>query len=227
MIEDKKGNIFTTDCDYIVNTVNCVGVMGVGIAYEFRLRYPEMYEQYKILCEKNEIFPGKLWIYKSEKQKNVLNFPTKLDWKYPTKEEYLEMGLEKFVDTYAEKKIKSIAFPLLGGAHGKLTPEKSLSIMQKYLKNLEDIKIQIWHFDPKAEDDLYDKFKDVFNTIDEREISDESGLRINAVKKIKDALLHENINSISGLLKVRGIGENTLEKAFQFAINYKEPNKLF
>ena len=92
MIEFKKGNIFTTECDVIVNTVNCSGVMGAGIAYEFRLRYPDMFYKYKELCDKKLLMIGRLWIYSlseddifKEKYCRVLNFPTKNFWKLPSK----------------------------------------------------------------------------------------------------------------------------------------------
>ena len=81
MIKIIKGNIFTTQCSTIVNTVNCVGVMGAGIAFEFRLRYPKMFEKYKEYCSKKYMDIGKLWLYKPEDgKKQVLNFPTKYHW---------------------------------------------------------------------------------------------------------------------------------------------------
>jgi O-acetyl-ADP-ribose deacetylase (regulator of RNase III) len=152
MITILTGNIFTTKCTTIVNTVNCVGIMGAGIAYECRLRYPEMYEKYQTLCKDNLLQIGTLWIYKAS-NKSILNFPTKTDWKQPSRIEYLEKGLQKFVDTYKEKEITSIAFPLLGASHGGLTQEQSLSTMQRYLSQC-DIEIEIWHFDPTATDDI-------------------------------------------------------------------------
>ena len=75
-----SGNIFTSKCQTIVNTINCVGVMGAGIALECRLRYPEMYKKYVELCENREISIGILWLYKSE-DRWILNFPTKKHWK--------------------------------------------------------------------------------------------------------------------------------------------------
>ena len=99
MIKILTGNIFTTKCSTIVNTVNCVGVMGAGIAYEFRLRYPKMHERYKEICKYNLLKIGTLWIYRAD-NKNILNFPTKIDWKKQSKTEYLEKGLQKFIDTY-------------------------------------------------------------------------------------------------------------------------------
>ncbi len=220
MIIEKTGNIFTTNCQTIVNTVNCVGVMGAGIAYEFRLRYEDMFNKYKKYCDDKQIDIGVLWIYNAE-NKRILNFPTKYDWKYPSKKEYLHKGLQKFIETYKQKGITSIAFPLLGAQKGGLDPEESLSIMISYLKNC-DIDIEIWHFDPTAKDDLYEEFKAIFYEIDDQSIKKESGIRIDIVRLIRTALDNPKINSLSGLLNIKGVGDTSLEKIFKYIQNYKK-----
>ena len=216
MIIEKKGNIFTTKAQTIVNTVNCVGVMGAGIAYEFRLRYPEMFEKYQVFCNEGKIQIGLLWLYK-DRQISVLNFPTKHDWKYPSKKEYLKEGLQKFIDTYKQRGITSIAFPILGADRGGIDKDVSLNIMKSYLQKC-DIDIEIWHFDPTAEDDLYRKFKNKFEVLDDETIKNESSLNKRMIQNIKKALKREDINSLSGLLRIRGIGEVTLEKAFKYVL---------
>jgi O-acetyl-ADP-ribose deacetylase (regulator of RNase III) len=228
MIEIKKGNIFTTKCHTIVNTVNCVGVMGTGIAYEFKLRFPEMFDKYKSFCDSGLIDIGNLWIYKltkddNEMYKNILNFPTKKHWKYPSKEEYLEKGLQKFIDTYKEKGILSIAFPLLGASKGGIDEEVSINIMEKYLDKV-DIDVEIWKFDPNAKDDLYEDFKEKFLNLDDTLIKEQSKLRIDLIRKIKFALIREDINSMSGLLRVKGIGDVSLEKSFRFIKGFDKNN---
>ncbi len=220
MIIEKTGNIFTTNCQTIVNTVNCVGVMGAGIAYEFRLRYEDMFNKYKKYCDDKQIDIGVLWIYNAE-NKRILNFPTKYDWKYPSKKEYLHKGLQKFIETYKQKGITSIAFPLLGAQKGGLDPEESLSIMISYLKNC-DIDIEIWHFDPTAKDDLYEEFKAIFYEIDDQSIKKESGIRIDIVRLIRTALDNPKINSLSGLLNIKGVGDTSLENIFKYIQNYKK-----
>lgn len=220
MITERIGNIFTTECQTIVNTVNCVGVMGAGIAYEFRLRYEDMFNKYKGHCKNENLDIGILWIYNSE-DKRILNFPTKIHWKYPSKKEYLHKGLQKFMETYKQKGITSIAFPLLGAQKGGLNPEESLSIMISYLKDC-DIDVEIWHFDPTAKDDLYEEFKSIFTEIDDQTIKNESKIRIDIVKKIRTALDDQNINSLSGLLAVKGVGDTSLEKMFKYIENYKK-----
>ncbi len=225
MLTVKKGNIFATDAQTIVNTVNCVGVMGAGIAYEFRLRFPEMYQRYVELCKAKLINIGTLWIYKTG-EKLVLNFPTKYDWKFESKVEYLEKGLQKFVSTYKEKGITSVAFPLLGASNGGIPESVSLEVMQRYLSQC-DIDIEIYQFDPNAYDDLFLKFKEALNSLPERVLADKSTLRIDFIKKLKIALERDDIKNLSRLLTVKGIGEVTLEKSFKFIMNYKQENNLF
>lgn len=142
MITVIRGDIFTTQKQTIVNAINCVGVMGAGIAREFKLRYPVMYEKYVELCRNRLIDIGVLWLYR-DADKWILNFPTKYHWKYGSKIEYLEKGLQKFLDTYKEKGITSVAFPLLGAGCGGIDANLSLTIMKKYLGKC-DIDVEIY-----------------------------------------------------------------------------------
>ena len=121
------------DVDAIVNTVNCVGVMGKGIALEYKKRYPIMFKRYKVLCDLKLIKPSMLWLYKDE-TKWILNFPTKDHWRNPSKIEYLESGLTKFLETYKLKGITSISFPLLGATNGGIDPNVSLQIIKALLE---------------------------------------------------------------------------------------------
>jgi len=219
MLKIKKGNIFTTKHQTIVNTVNCVGIMGAGIAFEFKLRSPQMFKTYQQHCTNKTIQIGKLWLYKTDTNDlptnytQILNFPTKKHWKYPSKEEYLIAGLTNFVDTYKKRGIKSIAFPLLGADKGGIPAKKALEIMTTYLSKCE-IPIEIWQFDSIANDDLYENFKQHILTMSEAQIKSQTNLRANHIQKIKEALQQKDINSLSGLLRVRGIGEATLQKSF-------------
>lgn len=225
MIKIIKGNIFTTKCQTIVNTVNCVGVMGAGIAFECRLRYKDMYEKYVQLCEENKIKIGTLWLYKSE-ERWILNFPTKQHWKFESKPEYLEKGLLKFIETYQEKGITSIAFPLLGANKGGISEDVSLEIMKNYLTKC-NIEIEIYYYDPFAYDDLFLDFKNKWNSYSEADLANYSGMSLRFVKKIKEALKRDDIRSLSRLLSVEGIGEKTLEKSFHFIKSFKNsPNQL-
>ncbi len=127
-------DIFSSTCQTLVNTINCVGVMGAGLALEFKRRYPEMYREYRVLCRSGGMKIGTLWIYRT-KDRWVLNFPTKLHWRGKSKEEYLRAGLKTFMDIYSAEGIESIAFPLLGAGLGGLNPGRSQEIMESYLCN--------------------------------------------------------------------------------------------
>lgn len=222
----KKGNIFSSDKQTIVNTINCVGVMGKGVALGFRLRYPEMYEKYKEFCKNKQITIGKLWLYKrpQEYSKWVLNFPTKFHWKYPSKMEYLEAGLQKFVETYQEKGITSIAFPLLGTHNGGLDKIDVLNIMHFYLDKCS-IPIEIYEYDSKAPDELYKQFKDKWMSMsiyDKKNL----GIRANQIVVIEKILNDINNSSMTSLSECNGIGIVTLQKCFNLILNYKEQPML-
>lgn len=135
MIEYIQGNIFDSPAQVIVNTVNTVGVMGKGLALSFKQRYPEMFKKYRTACEKKQLTVGKLMLF-YEADHWILLFPTKENWRNPSKMEYIEKGLIKFVNTYANKNITSIAFPMLGCGNGELLWDDVKPLMEKYLKPL-------------------------------------------------------------------------------------------
>ena len=136
MLTYVKKDLFESPAQVLVNTVNTVGVMGKGIAKRFKDIYPDMFLQYQTYCERNLIDIGKLWIYKTP-HKWILNLPTKKHWRSPSKLEYIEEALIKFVETYEEKGITSISFPLLGCGNGGLDWENQVKpLMEKYLKPL-------------------------------------------------------------------------------------------
>ena len=135
MIEYIKGDIFNSPAQVIVNAVNTVGVMGKGIALAYKERYPEMFLTYRNYCEKKLFQIGKLMIYYAPDHW-ILLFPTKENWRNPSKIEYLKAGLEKFVDTYEEKGIKSIAFPKLGCGNGELNWADVRPVIEDHLKEL-------------------------------------------------------------------------------------------
>lgn len=220
-----KGNIFNSKCQTVVNTVNCVGVMGKGIAQVYKLRYPLMFLDYKEHCRNKLIKPGVLWLY--NKQNNapwILNFPTKFHWKYPSKIEWIKSGLEKFVETYEKKGITSIAFPLLGTHNGGLKTEVVKDLMVEYLSNCS-IEIEIYDYDPKVKDDLFDKFKVKWLSLSSELIKKETGVQPQYARRINEILSLSSVNSMIELANFKGIGEKTLEKAFGFVLNNNDENQ--
>ena len=218
-IKQINGNIFNSKCQTIVNTVNCVGVMGKGIALVHKLRYPKMYEEYKQHCKNKLIKTGSLWLYnKQENSPWILSFPTKFHWKYPSKIEWIEQGLQKFVDTYEKKGITSIAFPLLGTHNGGLDTNKVRKLMTEYLGKC-NIDIEIYDYDPNAPDDLFASFKTKWLSLEQVTIKSKTGIQPQYARKITEILQSGEINSMVALANYKGIGEKTLEKAFGYVLN--------
>ena len=144
MIIFKNDNLFDSECQTLVNTVNRNGVMGKGIALQFKQRYPEMFDEYKLACKLKQIYiGGDLWIYDHMdlyNPKKILCFATKEDWWNPSKLVWIERGLKIFVQTYKAFGITSIAWPKLGCTNGKLDWETEVKpLMVKYLNNTDII----------------------------------------------------------------------------------------
>ena len=137
MITFFEGTVFNSDAKALVNTVNCTGIMGAGIALEFKLRYPEMFKDYEAKCKAKIIKTGKVDYYQYNGSITIVNFPTKWHFKYPSKITWIEQGLQNFVDTYKEYNITSVAFPKLGTSKGGLNWEQVKELMVKYLSPLD------------------------------------------------------------------------------------------
>ncbi len=138
----KIGNIFESNCTTIVNTINCVGVMGKGIALEFKKRYPDMFMDYVQKCDKGEIRPGEPYVFQNG-EISILNFPTKDHWRSPSRLSYVEDGLDWFVENYGKYDIHSIAFPPLGCGNGGLSWDVVGPVMYQKLNGLP-INIEIY-----------------------------------------------------------------------------------
>jgi O-acetyl-ADP-ribose deacetylase (regulator of RNase III) len=151
MITYVAGNLFTSPAKVLVNTVNTQGVMGKGIALQFKKTYPDMFKKYQELCERGKIDIGVLWIYKTP-HKWILNFPTKKYWRNPSKAEYIDIGLRKLSEKFNELGIYSIAFPALGCGNGELNWESTVKpLMEKFLNK---IPADVFVHPPLAKEDL-------------------------------------------------------------------------
>lgn len=128
--------LFESPARVLVNTVNTVGVMGKGVALEFKKRFPKMYRLYRGHCKAGRLRIGGLWLYRTP-GRWVLNFPTKAHWRYPSKTKYIRVGLEKLVATFQDRGIDSISFPLLGCGNGRLDFDTQVRpLMEQYLRSL-------------------------------------------------------------------------------------------
>ncbi|MCX5812606.1 MAG: macro domain-containing protein [Proteobacteria bacterium] len=144
MIQVAVGDILKSKASTLVNTVNCVGIMGKGIAAEFKKLFPEMFEDYVKRCERHEIKPGVPYLFKASLfPPQIINFPTKSHWRAASRIEDIEKGLKIFVSKYREWGVKSIAMPPLGCGNGQLLWETVGPLMFKYLSKL-DIPVELY-----------------------------------------------------------------------------------
>jgi O-acetyl-ADP-ribose deacetylase (regulator of RNase III) len=146
-IEFKKGDLFSQPVDALVNTVNCVGVMGKGVALEFKRRWPINFSSYKRLCDAKTLRPGTLYIHElgglfgGGGPKFIVNFPTKDHWRAQSKLEYIEAGLDALVESLRVSGISSIALPPLGCGNGGLAWSDVKPLIQKKLAAVEGVSV--------------------------------------------------------------------------------------
>ncbi len=114
------GDILKSKVQTLINTVNCVGVMGKGIALEFKNRFPDMYEDYVRRCHRGEVKPGIPYLYKTLFPPQIINFPTKDHWKSISKVTDIERGLKYLLEHYQAWGVTSLAIPPLGCGNGQL-----------------------------------------------------------------------------------------------------------
>lgn len=139
----KTGDILGSKMQAIINTINCVGVMGKGIAYSFKNRYPEMFKDYHKKCKNKEVVLGKPYIYPLPNGRLIINFPTKDHWKNNSKLKDIENGLKYLASKISEWKITSLAIPPLGCGNGGLAWENVKPLIITYLKPL-NIPLEIY-----------------------------------------------------------------------------------
>ncbi len=210
-----KGNIFSSNAQAIVNTVNCVGVMGKGIALEFRRRYPEMYKIYQQDCKEGKLQPGRIYFY-SLPEVLILNFAIKNDWKYPSRVEWIESCLRQFVAEYRQRDIRSVAFPWMGAMNGGIPLEKIQEVTRKHLENLTDIEIEVYSFDPDANDPLFDVLKKISMLPNPFIYQKESGLQRKAYEAVINSVKQGRIKSLARLVESRIVGDISIDKLYEF-----------
>jgi O-acetyl-ADP-ribose deacetylase (regulator of RNase III) len=150
MIQYKTGNLLESEAEALVNTVNTVGVMGKGIALQFKNMFPQNFKLYAHACRNNEVKVGKLLITEEailSGKKIIINFPTKTNWRLPSEYQYIESGLGELVKLIKDRNIKSIAIPPLGAGNGGLDWKKVKQLLEQYLSNVD---CEILIYEPSA-----------------------------------------------------------------------------
>lgn len=151
MITFTSGDILRADAQAIVNTVNCVGVMGRGIALQFKKAWPENFKIYADACKQKEVRPGNMFITETGQLTHpqyIINFPTKRHWRGVSKIEDIELGLDALVQDIQTKGIKSIAIPPLGSGLGGLEWADVRQLIEAKLSGLNDVTILV--YEPKG-----------------------------------------------------------------------------
>lgn len=151
MIEYKKGDILREDVEALVNTVNCVGIMGRGIALQFKNAFPENFKAYAAACDRNEVQPGRMLVFETGRLTNpkyIINFPTKRHWRGKSRIEDVDSGLVALVNEIRSRKIRSIAIPPLGSGLGGLEWSKVRPRIESSLRALDNVRAVI--FEPSG-----------------------------------------------------------------------------
>ena len=142
MIEYKIGDIFKEDVAALVNSVNCVGIMGRGIALQFKTAFPENFKAYAEACKRDEVQPGRMFVFETGQLTNpryIINFPTKRHWRGKSRIEDIEAGLHSLVQEISERSIRSIAFPPLGSGLGGLEWSSVRPLIDAAFGDLENL----------------------------------------------------------------------------------------
>jgi len=212
MINYFEGTVFNAPVKTIVNTVNCVGVMGAGVALEFKLRYPEMYEDYKDKCKNKELKVGYPRIYEQSNICWIMNFPTKAHWRYPSKIEWIEKGLQYFVHNYKKRDIESIAFPKLGTNNGGLDWDLVKRVMESYLNDI-DLPVYICLDEKKESDGIERKMVDLLNTDNLSKLLNNTKISKKQLEVLFNSL---PINRFWNISKFDGVTLKTYESIFRY-----------
>ncbi len=147
MIEHRKGDLLSADAEALVNTVNSVGVMGKGIALQFRKAYPENFEAYERACKSGEVHPGRMFVFETGRlvgPRLIVNFPTKRHWRGKTRIEYIDTGLVDLVSVLRRFSVKSVlAIPPLGCGNGGLRWAEVRPRIEAALEPLADVHVAL------------------------------------------------------------------------------------
>jgi len=149
MIEFKQGNLLEENAEALVNTVNCVGVMGKGIALQFKQAFPENFRQYEKACRASEVQPGRMFTVPTGSlfyPRYIINFPTKRHWRGKSKIEDIKSGLKALIAEVQQLGISSIAIPPLGCGNGGLDWAEVKPLIESTFAVLPEVKVVI--FDP-------------------------------------------------------------------------------
>ena len=147
MIEFKHGDLLADEAEALVNTVNCVGIMGRGVALQFKNAFPANFHAYVAACRRGEMQPGRMFVFETGQLMNprfIVNFPTKRDWRGKSRLEDVEKGLIALVEEIRTRNIRSIAIPPLGAGLGGLDWGQVCTRIVDALQGIEDLHVAVY-----------------------------------------------------------------------------------
>ena len=147
MIDLVKGNLLEADAEALVNTVNCVGIMGKGVALQFKQAYPDNFESYAKACKDGEVEPGRMFVFETGRMVNprfIINFPSKRHWRAESRIEDIELGLTALVNEVRRLGIQSVAVPPLGCGSGGLDWEDVRPRIEAAFAAVPNVKVRLY-----------------------------------------------------------------------------------
>lgn len=147
MVEITRGNLIKADVEALVNTVNCVGYMGKGVALQFKKAFPENFKAYEQACKKKQVKPGRMFVFETGSMLNpkyIINFPTKRHWRGKSRLEDIASGLKALVKEIRERNIRSVAVPPLGCGQGGLDWKVVRPMIEEALSELQGVRVLLF-----------------------------------------------------------------------------------
>jgi len=152
MLDFRTGDILRADAEALVNTVNCVGIMGRGVALQFKKAFPENFKAYEAACSRQDVQPGRMFVYETGYVGNprfIINFPTKRHWRGKSRIEDIDAGLRALADVIKERQIRSVAIPPLGSGLGGLHWPDVRRRIEQFAHTLPDVSFTV--FEPHGD----------------------------------------------------------------------------
>ena len=214
-----SGNIFSTQSQAIVITVNCEGVMGAGIALDAKLRWPKLFKQYVLACTNAEIAIGKSILVRRHECTlpiDVVLFPTKYRWRNPSTLSYIRDGLTDLRSMLEDGAIESIALPHLGCSHGGLQWDMVRPMIEKHLSGIDRLRVELWEFTDDPNDPQIHQLLEFVRTNSPKEIAKHLGIQIGPATSLIAAMQSEKVGGLSSLQRAPGVGEKTLAAVYKY-----------
>jgi O-acetyl-ADP-ribose deacetylase (regulator of RNase III) len=214
-----SGNIFSTQSQAIVITVNCEGVMGAGIALDAKLRWPKLFKKYIQSCSTGEIAIGKSILVRRDEFSlpiDVILFATKNRWRNPSTLSYIRDGLTDLRSMLEVSAIESIALPHLGCSNGGLQWAMVRPLIENHLYGFDKLRAELWKFVDHPNDPHIHQLRDLVRTSSPREVAKLFGIQIGPANSLIAAMQLEHVGGLSSLQRAPGVGEKTLAAVYGY-----------